>query len=74
MLADPRLRLPDVAAEVARLAGGGAADEASVRAALGRMLARSDPAFKVSTMATLPCLAAPVLSRVGGVCTQLDAV
>ena len=47
MLADPRLRLPDVAAEVVQLAGGDAADEASVQAALGRMLSRSDPAFKV---------------------------
>jgi len=46
VLADPRLRLPDVAAEVAQLAGGDAADEASVQAALGRMLSRSDPSFK----------------------------
>ena len=59
VLADPRLRLPDVAAEVAQLTGGDAADEASVQAALGRMLSRSDPAFKVRILlvAVVICIA-----------------
>lgn len=47
VLADPRLRLPDIAAEVVRSAGGGAAEEAAVQSGLARMLNRQDPAFKV---------------------------
>ena len=46
VLADPRLRLSDVVAEVLQLAGGSNADEASMQATLGRMLSRSDPACK----------------------------
>ena len=47
VLADPRLRLPDVVAEVLQLAGGDAAAGSTVLAALGKILTRSDPAFKV---------------------------
>ena len=62
VLADPRLRLPDVAAEVAQLAGGDAADDVSVQAALGRMLSRSDPAFKVRILLCPQDVCVPLFS------------
>jgi len=47
VLCDPRLRLPDIAAEVVRAGGGAHTEEATTQVALGRMLDRSNPAFKV---------------------------
>ena len=49
LLGDPSVRLPDIAAECARMAGGegGAAREAAMTASLQRMLSRSAGTLKV---------------------------
>lgn len=49
LLADPGMRLPDLAAEVARLAGGeaSAARERAIQDSIHRMLSRSSGAMKV---------------------------
>ena len=69
MLADPNMRLPDLAAELVQLGGlpAGGAQQKAMEAALNRMLVRSGGAFKALSTGMTAALQMALLAGPTGV-------